>query len=389
MGSEQAVVFGVSEGGPAAALFAATHPDRTRALVIFGSFARIPPGGGAEVRHRLDDLLAHWGDGERLAEVFIPSATPLQRRFLGTLARAAASPAMARAVIDVVMSIDVTATLPLIQVPALVLHRRDDRAVPLEAGRQLAAGIEGAKLIELSGKDHVPWGGDVDSVTDEIASFVTGTRVVGEPDRVLATVLFTDIVDSTVTAARLGDAEWRKRLERHDALCHEQVENYRGRVVKSLGDGMLAVFDGPARAVRCAQALIDETAELGLELRAGVHTGEVELIGQDIAGVAVHIGARVSGKAGGGEILVSSTVRDLVVGSALRFADAGEHELKGVPGTWRLFNLETEGQPRLALAPASDHMKLRDRAAVNLARRAPTAMRLAGRIAARPSLLRH
>lgn len=384
-GSEQAVLLGVSEGGPAAALLAATHPARTRALVLFGSYARIRPDLSEQLRDTLEDLLTHWGDGGRLAELFIPSATTLQRRFLGTFARAAASPAMARAVIQVVLSIDISATLPLIQVPTLVLHRRGDRAVPVEAGRELASAIKGSKLVELRGEDHVPWAGDTDAAVDEIASFVTGARTVGEPDRVLATVLFTDIVNSTDTAARLGDREWRERLERHDVLSRERVATYNGRVVKSLGDGMLAVFDGPARALRCARALADEIAELGLALRVGVHTGEVETIERDIAGVAVHIGARVCAKASGGEVLVSSTVRDLVVGSELLFTDIGEHELKGVPGSWRLFRLATEGQPQLALESAREHMKLRDRAAVGLARRAPKAVRLAGRIAARPN----
>jgi class 3 adenylate cyclase len=192
-------------------------------------------------------------------------------------------------------------------------------------------------------------------------------------------------VNSTEVAARIGDREWRDVLERHDALCREQVNSYGGRVVKSLGDGMLAVFSGPARAVRCAQALSAEVDQLGIALRAGVHTGELEIIGEDVGGMAVHLGSRVSAKAKTGEVLVSSTVRDLVVGSDLRFTEFGEHELKGIPGSWRLFRLESDGEQPPALEPAQDHMKLRDRAAVSLARRAPRAMRFAGRVAARPS----
>jgi class 3 adenylate cyclase len=380
--AEQAVIFGVSEGGPAAVLFAATYPQRTRALVVYGSYARLPPEQSQGGRRVMEDILAHWGDGERLAEVFVPSATPLQRRFLGTFARAAASPAMARAVIEVVFSIDVSATLPLIQAPTLVLHRREDRAIPFEAGRALAGGIHGAKFVQLRGEDHVPWAGDIDALVDEIASFLTGTRTTGEPDRALATVLFTDIVSSTEVAVRVGDREWRDLLERHDALCREHVKSYDGRVVKSLGDGMLAVFSGPARAVRCAQALSTDVNELGIALRAGVHTGEVEMIGEDVGGMAVHLGARVSAQAKAGEVLVSSTVRDLVVGSDLRFTECGEHELKGIPGTWRLFRLASDGEQPSRLEPARDHMKLRDRAAVGLARRAPRAMRFAGRLAA-------
>jgi len=203
---------------------------------------------------------------------------------------------MARAVIDVVFSIDVSATLALIQAPTLVLHRREDRAIPFELGRELASGVRGAKFVELRGEDHVPWAGDIDALVDEIASFLTGTRTTGEPDRALATVLFTDIVHSTEVAARMGDREWRDLLERHDALSREQVNSYGGRVVKSLGDGMLAVFSGPARAVHCAQALSADVGELGIALRAGVHTGEVEIIGPDVAGMAVHLGARVRRK---------------------------------------------------------------------------------------------
>lgn len=382
VGAEQAVLVGVSEGGPAAVLFAATYPERTRALVLFGSYSRFPPELSQEARRVMDDVLAHWGDGERLAEVFIPSATALQRRFLGTFARAAASPSMARAVLDVVFAIDVTATLPLVQAPTLVLHRREDRAIPVESGRALAEAIPAARFVELRGEDHVPWAGDVDALVDEIASFLTGARTTAEPDRALATVLFTDIVGSTEAAARMGDRGWRDVLARHDALCQEHVNGYGGRVVKSLGDGMLAVFSGPARAVRCAEALASDVEQLGIGLRAGIHTGEVELIGEDIGGMAVHLGARVSAKAKAGEVLVSSTVRDLVVGSDLRFTPVGEHELKGIPGSWRLFRLDVNGEPPQSLAPADDHMKLRDRAAVRLAKRAPRAMRFAGRLAA-------
>ena len=217
---------------------------------------------------------------------------------------------------------------------------------------------------------------------DEIASFLTGSRTAGEPDRALATVLFTDIVNSTEIAARMGDREWRDLLERHDDLCREYVKSYDGRVVKSLGDGMLAVFSGPARGVRCAQALSADVDELGIALRAGLHTGEVEIIGEDVGGMAVHLGARVSAKAKAGEVLVSSTVRDLVVGSDLRFTEHGEHELKGIPGSWRLFRLQSDDDRPRPLEPAAYHMKLRDRAAVEVARRAPRAMRFAGRLAA-------
>jgi class 3 adenylate cyclase/dienelactone hydrolase len=382
VGSERAVIFGVSEGGPAAALFAATYPERTRALAIYGSYAVAPVAESEEARRKMDDILEHWGDGNRMAEFFVPSATALQRRFIATFARAAASPSMARAVSNVVFTIDVSAALPLIQVPTLVMHRDEDRAIPVERGRSLADGIAGARFVELRGIDHVPWAGDIDALVDELASFVTGSRASRAPDRVLATVLFTDIVSSTETAARIGDSEWRELLERHDALTRREVESHDGRVVKSLGDGALAIFEGPARAVRCARALTEEVSELGVSLRAGVHTGEVELIGEDVGGMAVHLGARVSAKAAPGQVLVSSTVRDLVVGSELRFAEAGEHELKGVPGRWRLFRLDPDNAPVPALDSAEQHMKRRDRTAVAIARRAPSAARLMGRLAA-------
>jgi class 3 adenylate cyclase/pimeloyl-ACP methyl ester carboxylesterase len=381
-GSEHAAIFGISEGGPAAALFAASYPDRTRALAIYGSFAAIDPVTAEQGRRRMDDMLEHWGDGGRIADFFVPSATALQRRFMGTFARAAASPSMARAVIDVVFTIDVSDALPLIQAPTLVMHRDEDRAIPAAAGRDLAGKIAGAKFVLLRGIDHVPWAGDIDAVADELASFLTGSRAVRAPDRALATVLFTDIVSSTETAARLGDSEWRELLERHDSITQREVESCGGRVVKSLGDGALAVFDGPARAVRCARALTEEVSGLGIALRAGVHTGEVELIGEDVGGMAVHLGSRVSAKATAGEVLVSSTVRDLVVGSELRFADAGAHELKGVPGEWRLFRLAPDDAPVPVLDSAERHMKRRDRAAVTIARRAPSAARLVGRLAA-------
>ena len=386
VGAEQAAVVGVSEGGPAAAVFAATYPARTRALIIFGSYYTIPAdaSGLAQQKRDVEDFLSHWGDGDRIAEFFVPSATPLQRRFLGTFVRAAASPGMARAVMDVVFSIDVSAALPLIQAPTLVLHRDRDCAIPLASGVAFAKAIEGATFVELKGVDHLPWAGDIDAIVDEIASFLTGSRSATEPERILATVLFTDIVKSTERAAAMGDSAWRELLERHDALSSDLVGRFNGRVVKSLGDGMLATFDGPARAVRCARALIEEVDALNIALRAGVHTGEVELIGDDLGGMAVHLGARISAMASAGEVLVSSTVRDLVVGSDLCFSSAGEHQLKGVPGRWRLYRLDATAEQRPALDSAKEHMTIADRLAVRMARRAPGAMRLAGRLAAGP-----
>ncbi|HET9676393.1 MAG TPA: adenylate/guanylate cyclase domain-containing protein, partial [Solirubrobacterales bacterium] len=247
------------------------------------------------------------------------------------------SPAGAVALMDLYRELDVRSVLPAIDVPTLVLQRRDDRIARVGQGRYLAEAIPGAKYVELEGADHLPVTGDQDELLDEVEEFLVGSRRTIEPERALATILFTDIVGSTERAAALGDRAWRQLLERHDAAVRHQLTLYRGREVKTMGDGFLATFDGPARAIRCAQALQEEVAQLGLEVRAGIHTGEVELIGDDVGGMAVNIGARIGALAGPGEVLVSSTVRELVVGSGLEFAERGEQALKGAPGEWRLF----------------------------------------------------
>ena len=399
-GSEHATVVGFSESGPTAVLLAATRPDRVRSLVLYGTFpaafetldaedlATIPPEvqeALREVRAALDTAVSRWGEGAAM-DLFAPSLTSeVQRRFFGTFERAAASPRMARALVDSVRSIDVRDLLPAVHCPTLVLHHRGDRVIPLIAGATLAEHIPGARFVAVDGDDHAFWYGDFDPVVDEIERFLTGAVRHAEPDRVLATVLFTDIVGSTELAAELGDAKWREVLERHDALVSEVVTGHGGRVVKHIGDGALSTFGGPARAVRCADELCRRAPDLGIALRAGVHTGECEAIGDDLGGLAVHIGARVSAQASAGEVVVSGTVKDLVVGSGMQFADRGEHRLKGVPGDWRLFVLG-EGRPQARAAPldaAADHMRVGDRIAVSLARRAPRAMRLATRLAPR------
>ena len=330
--SERAALFGISEGGPMSALFAATYPERVTALALYGTFPTWRfeeyPGVEAEQIARVDagvaDLPDHWGEG-RLVDLFMPSLrdSDVLRQTAGLIERAAASPAMARALIDACWRIDVRDVLPAIRVPTVVIHRRDE-CFPVQAARWMAEQIPGARFVELPGDMHPPWFGDTDAVIDEVQELVTGVRRGREPDRALATVLFTDIVDSTRRAAELGDRAWRELLERHEALVRRELERFRGRHVKSTGDGMLATFDGPARAIRCAQALVAEAQDaLGLEPRAGVHTGECELIGDDVGGIAVHIGARVAHLAGAGEVLVSSTVRDLVIGSGVSFADRG------------------------------------------------------------------
>ena len=396
-GSERAVIFGLSEGGPASILLAATRPERIVSLILCGTFAVMPenapedyaPGtveSAVAVHRELGESLQTWGEGSSLG-VFAPSMKgDLYKRFYATFARAAASPRMARALIDAVSAIDVRDVLPAVRVPTLVLHMKGDRPVPVECGRLLADRIPDARIIEYEGIDHAFWVSNPDLMSDDIEQFVTGTVHRAEPDRVLATVLFTDIVGSTEVAARMGDAAWRQVLERHDALIAERVDTYGGRVVKNTGDGALATFDGPARAVRCAEDLCDAASELGVQIRAGVHTGECEAIGDDLGGLAVHIGARIGAMAEPGEVLVSGTVKDLVVGSRMHFSDHGEHELKGVPGTWRVYALgeERREQPRAEpLDSPAAHMRRGDRMTVAMARRAPRLMRLGARMAAR------
>jgi class 3 adenylate cyclase/pimeloyl-ACP methyl ester carboxylesterase len=398
-GSERAVLFGISEGGPASVLLAATRPERVASLVLYGTFAAVvpaapeayPPELVERWRSMMDgeirDFLEHWGDGARLARVFAPSIGELQQRFWGTFARAAASPRMAAALIQTLLDVDVRDVLGSLQVPTLVLHVEGDRAVPVEAGELLARGIPGARFVRFPGIDHAFWLGQtsaiIDDVVDEIERFVTGSVDHRSTDRVLATVLFSDIVASTERAAQLGDSAWRALLERHDALVEEIVATRGGRVVKHVGDGALSAFDGPAKAIRCAEALREAVGELGIELRAGVHTGECEAIGEDLGGLAVHIGARVGALAAPGEIAVSSTVKELVVGSGMQFVDRGEHELKGVPGSWRVYALGQERKARVELDGAAGYMRRSDRIAVSLARRIPRTMRFGARLATR------
>src|SRR6185312_8674058 len=251
------------------------------------------------------------------------------------------SPAGAIALIELYREIDVREVLSAIDVPALVLHRRDDRVVPVRQGEYLAEKIPGARYVELRGADHLAMIGDQDELLDEVEEFLLGSRRAHEPERALATVLFTDIVASTERAGELGDRRWRDLLERHDAVVRRQLGLYRGREVKTMGDGFLATFDGPTRAIRCACAIRDELARIGIEVRAGIHTGEVELIGDDVGGMAVNIGARIGALADAGEVRVSGTVKELVVGSGLEFAPRGTHTLKGAPGEWDLFAVET------------------------------------------------
>ena len=341
-GSERAAVLGISEGGPMSVLFAATYPERTAALVLYGTFAEFR--SWVPTREALEGILGYmdrdWGTGRSLPH-FAPSlaAEPRFRRWWARHERGGASPGAAMALMRMNSEIDVRHVLPAIRVPTLILHRTGDVTVDVEAGRYQAAHIHGARYVELPGTDHLPFVGDSEAILAEIEEFLTGVRPVAEPDRVLATVLFTDIVDSTRRAAALGDRRWRELLEAHHSATRRELGRHRGREVKSLGDGFLAAFDGPARAVRCAEAIAVAMRPLGLEVRAGLHTGECEVMGEDLGGLAVHIAARVAAQAGPGEVLVSSTVKDLVAGSGLQFEDRGTRALKGIPDEWRLFAL--------------------------------------------------
>ena len=347
VGSERAALFGLSEGGPMSILFSASHPDRVSGLILCGTAATV----GADdtemgvSRQKLEGMIRlceeKWG-GPVMAEVFSPSmaADTEYLEWYAKRLRMSASPGAAVGYIRMNFEIDVRHVLPAVRVPTLVIHRTGDRIVPLVAGRYLATHIPGARLVELPGDDHVPWVGDTEPVLGEIEEFLTGVRQGGDDDRVLATVLFTDIVSSTERAGQLGDRGWTDVLDRHDEMARRHVERFRGRLVKFTGDGVLATFDGPARAVRCAAALRDVAGELGVDVRAGLHTGEVEMRGDDIGGIAVHIAQRICSAAGSREILTSSTVKDLVVGSGLTFADRGVQQLRGVADQWRAFAVE-------------------------------------------------
>ena len=344
VGSTSAFLCGLSEGGPMSVLFSATYPDRTRGLILIGSGVKAltssdwPHGCTPEQWQEFRKGIEDWGQGG-LIDLFLPSFADDERakRYFARWQRMSASPGSARALLDANLQIDIRHILPQVQVPILVIHRTDEPVVPVGSARYAAEHIPDARLLEQPGNDHLPWLGDSNGMLDAIEQFVTGSRHHVDEDRVLATVLFTDIVDSTRLAAEGGDRRWRELLDAHDEIGAREVERFRGRRVKTTGDGMLAVFDGPARGVRCAEAVLDDLTELGLEIRAGLHVGECELRDDDVGGLAVHIGARVAGLARPGEILVSRTVRDLVAGSGLRFDERGEHELKGVPDRWQLY----------------------------------------------------
>ena len=346
-GSQRAAIFGISEGGPMSILFAATYPERTSALIMYGAYAKRAwaedyPFGWRDKQWVafFDNVENHWGTTQGLdLNIWAPSVAHDKHvgEDVAKYMRSAASPGAVRAVMQMNREIDVRHVLPSIRVPTLITHRIGDRNISIQQARYMAERIPGARLVELAGDDHMAWFGDIDDILSEVEEFLTGVRPKPEADRVLATILFTDIAGATERAAEMGDQKWSLLLARHHELIREELNRFRGREIDTAGDGFFATFDGPARAIKCAKAIQNELTKLGLNVRIGLHTGECEVMDDKVSGIAVHIGARVVNYAAPGEILVTSTVKDLVAGSGLSFADRGEYELKGVPDKWRLF----------------------------------------------------
>jgi class 3 adenylate cyclase len=343
VGSEQAALFGISEGGAMSVLFAATYPERTRALVLYGTYGHfsswvVPPD---KIDAALDRMEKNWGTGESI-RLFAPSVASDETFKLSwaRFERLGASPSAVVALMRMNSEIDIRPILPSIRVPTFIIHRQGDVRVNVEAGRYMARQIPNAKYLELPGCDHALWTGDTERILDEVEEFLTGSRSAAESDRVLATVLFTDIVNSTKRAETIGDRAWHDVLDRHNALVRREILRHRGHEVRTMGDGFLATFDGPARSIRCALAINEGVEALGLQVRAGLHTGEIEITDDDLSGIAVHIASRVATMAKPGQVLVSNTVRDLVAGSNIRFHDEGCHPLKGLTESVRLFAAE-------------------------------------------------
>ena len=345
VGSERAALCGVSEGGPMCSLFAATYPEKTLALVMIGTYAKrirddeYPWAPTTEQRqHFFDEMREQWGGPVGLEER-APSVAddPQFREWWATYLRMGASPGAALALTQMNAEIDVRQVLPSIRVPTLVIHRSEDQCLKVEEGRYVAEKIPGAKYVELPGRDHLPFVGDQDAILDEVEEFLTGVRHTLEPDSVLATVLFTHIVGAKEHADRLGESRWEELIQRLRAHIRKEIEWFRGREIDMIGDRPLAIFDGPARAIRCARAISEYASRLGIEMQVGLHTGECEIADGKVGGIGAEIGVQVANKAAPGEVIVSSTVKDLVAGSGITFDDKGTHQFPGIPGEWRLF----------------------------------------------------
>ena len=351
VGSKRAALCGCSEGGVMCAVFAATYPARTEGLVMIGSYSRLkwapdhPWGRTAEQQQQLLESIQHeWGGPVEL-DIRAPSFANNERalQWWSRYLRMSASPGAAVALTRMNYEIDIRSVLPVIRVPTLILHATADKAVDVGASRHMAKRIPGARLVELPGPDHLPWGADADAILDEIEEFLTGERHGAEPDRILSTILFTDIVGSTDRAAELGDRRWKDLLESFYLQARRELRQHRGVEIATAGDGVLATFDGPARGIRCAGSIADSVRNLGIDVRAGLHTGECVLMGDNIGGIAVHTAARIAALAQPAEVLVSHTVKDLVAGSGIRFDTRGTHHLRGVPGEWELFAANRHG----------------------------------------------
>lgn len=379
-GSERAVLFGVSEGGPLSILVAAQNPDRVQCLILYGTFSRGSLLGGALI-DAFEDAIEHWGSG-RTASIFSSEGdTPVRRRLAAVFERASASPGMARALVDSVRSADVTSALPVLDVPVLVINRKDDPFAPVSWARELADQIPSAQLVVTEGSDHLPWFGEPEGIIQAIGGFLGQEQIAPLVRRRLMTVMFTDIVESTGMAVGLGDAAWTDLIARHNAVIRELVDSFSGEEVKTTGDGFLIVFSSSAKAVECGLMASEQVNELGMSIRAGAHTGEVEVLSDDVLGLSVNVASRITALAGADEVLVSQSLRDMCAGAGLGFQDRGEHELKGVPGRWHLYSAWEEDlvidlrQPRDLTAT--------DQVSVFLARRAPAALRSLAGLASR------
>lgn len=382
-GSERAVLMGLSEGGPLSILFAAQSPERVRSLILYGTFANGARIGGALI-DAFHDAIEHWGTG-RTASIFSSSGgSAMRTRLAAVFERASASPGMARALVESVRTADVTAALPLLDMPVLVINRKDDPFAPVLWAQELAQLIPGAKLVVTEGADHLPWFGEPDEIIAAIAAFLGQKPVPASSNRRLMTVMFTDVVQSTVMAVDLGDTEWTRLLNRHNEMMRSLVEEFSGEEVKTTGDGFLTVFTSSAKAVECGLSATHEVNHLGLSIRAGAHTGELEILPDDVIGLSVHTAARITDLAEADEVLVSGPVRDTCAGAPLEFEDRGEHSLRGLPGRWHLYSAREQEEIVIDLRQPRE-LHASDRVSVFLARRAPSTLRSLAGLVARPT----
>lgn len=382
-GSERAVLMGISEGGPLSILFAAQHPERVQSLILYGTFARGSQIGGSLI-DAFEEAIDNWGSGRTAAIFSSEGDSVIRRRLAGVFERASASPSMARALVQSVRSADVSAALPLLAMPCLVINRRGDPFAPLDWGQELAKQIPRAQMFIAEGSDHLPWFGEPDDIITAVAGFLgQQVSIVSEIDRRLMSVMFTDIVDSTVKAFDMGDEEWTRLLNKHNGMMRELLDQYSGEEVKTTGDGFLTVFESSARAVECGLTALGEVPDLGLSLRAGIHTGDVEVLPDDVAGSSVHVASRITSLAGADELLVSSSVKDMCVGAPLGFDDRGDHQLKGVPGRWHIYAVRQADTEVVIDLRESAGLGAGDQVSVFLARRAPGALRALAGLASR------